>query len=293
MVRPWLGALGLAICGLLWLGTYAWSVRFEPPRVVSGLGDAAAALRFEALAVSLHVRAAEMHRAEVVRLRARGAAGPRLQEERFALADELRSAGMLADAQGEAASAAELLANAVRAAPERVDLRCLLADVRARELGPEQRRLALLRLLLEYDAACAHTLVGESFAEAGDTAAARAYLERATALEPDWARPWLALAELHLKTGDREQALDSARVALRCASGLRARLAAAKLVHRAEGEAPPRAQMIAAHIARSYWPAAALALAFAVFLVHPWLLRRLRGALRRADAQEKAADSAS
>lgn len=293
MVRPWPAVLGLAGCGLLWLIVYAWSVQFEAPRVVSGLGSAAAALRFEALAVSLHVHAAEMHRAEVVRLRARGASGPSLQEERFALADELRTAGLLAEAEGERAAAVELLANAVRATPERVDLRCLLADLRARGQSPEQRRVALLRLLLEHDAACAHTLVGESFLEAGDLTTARAYLERATALQPHWARPWLALAELHLKTGDREQALDSARVALRCASGLRARLAAAELVRRAGGEAPPRAQMIAAYIARSYWPAAAPALAFAVFLVHPWLLRRLRGALRRADAQEKAADSAS
>lgn len=293
MVRPWLGALGLAISGLLWLGAYAWSVHFEPPRVVSGLGDAASALRFEALAISLHVRAAEMHRDEVIRLRARGAAAPRLQEERFALADELRTAGLLADAEGAAGPAAELLANAVRAAPERVDLRCLLADVRARHESPEQRRVALLRLLLEYDAACAHTLVGESFLESGDAGAARAYLERATTLEPDWARPWLALAEIHLQTGDRERALKSALAALQCAPGLHTRLAAAELVRQAGGAAPPRWQLIAEHAWRTYWPAAALAGAFVIFLTHPALLRRLRRALRRSGAQEKAADSAS
>lgn len=293
MVRPWLGALGLAVCGLLWLLAYAWSVQFDPPRIVGGLGHAAAGLRLPALGVGLHVRAAELHRTRVVALRAQGAAAPRLQEERFALADELRTAGLLADAQGDVAAARDLLADAVRAAPERVDLRCLLTEVRARGQSPEQRRLALLRLLLEHDAACTHTLVGESFLVAGDLAAARPYLERAITLDPTWARPWLALAQVRLQARDRAGALESGVAALQHATSLGHRLAAADLVRRAGGTAPPRWRLIAEHVGRGYWQAGALALAFALFLVHPMLLSRLRAVLRRRGDQENTAESAS
>lgn len=293
MVRPWLGALGLAVCGLLWLLVYAWSVHFEAPRVISGLGEAAATLGFEALAANLHVQAAGLHRARVTRLRAQGAAAARLQAERFALADELRTAGLLAAAEGEPGTAAELLANAVRAAPERADLRCLLADLRSRGLPPEERRMALLRLLLEYDVACAHTLVGESFLEAGKLAAAQPYLERATTLCPNWSRPWLDLAKLHLSAGDREQALHSARAALQHARNLHTRLTAAALIRRAGGTGPSACHLVAEHICRNYWPPAALALAFGVFLVHPALVRRVRRGLGPSGDQAKTADSAS
>jgi len=293
VVRPWHAALGLAACGLIWLLAFAWSVRFEPAAILSGLGRPAAGLRLGALAMGAHLEAAELSRARVRRLRGEGAAVAALQRTRFDLANELRDAGLLAHADGNAALAEELLTAALQAAPERSDLRCLLVDLRSRALPPDERRVALLELVHESGSACAHMLAGESFLEAGDAEAAQAYLGRAAELRPDWPAPHLLLAEVCWRGGDRAGALANASAALPHAQGLRDRLAATDRMRLAGGRAPERWQVIAEYAWREWWQAGALAAAFVLFLVHPALVAAGGRGLARLRAQPTTADSTS
>ncbi len=293
MVRPWHAALGLTGCGLIWLLAFAWSVQFEPAAILSGVGRAAAVIRFEALAMTAHMEAAELTRARVRSLRDEGAAAAALQRKRFDLANELRDAGLLAHADGNAALAEELLTAALQAAPERADLRCLLVDVRTRALPADERRVALLELVHESGSACAHALAGESFLQAGDMEAAQSYLARAAELRPDWVAPHLLLAEVAWRRGDRAGALASAGAALEHAQSLRDRLAAVERVRMAGGRAPERWRVIGEHARREWWPVGALAAAFVLFLVHPALVRAARRGLARLRSQPAAADSTS
>ncbi len=293
MVRPWRAALGLVVCGLIWLGAYAYSVGFAPADLLSGLGRAAAGLRLEGIAMALHLQAAALSRAQVRALRDLGAGETARQEARFALADDLRSAALLAHVEGDEEPAEDLVTEAIRAAPERVDLRCLLVDMRSADLTADERRVALLRLVYETDAACAHLLAGRSFLEAGDGVAAEAYLQRAAELRPDRPEPHLLLAELYRREGDRDEALRSAQAALANAQDLRTRLEATDCIRMAGGVVPERRRLIAEHAWRNYRQAGVPALAFLVFLLHPLLVSAARRRLARRRGQRSMADSAS
>ncbi|MGD9497978.1 MAG: hypothetical protein AB7Y46_16865 [Armatimonadota bacterium] len=292
MVRPWLAALALLVCGLMWLTAYAWSVDFVPAEVLSGLGRAAAALRLEGIGIALHLQAAKLWRAQVHSVREGGSPADG-QSARFALADELGAAALLARVEGGAPLAEELAAEAVRAAPERADLRCLLVELRCAKLPAPQRRMAILRLVHETDAACAHLLAGQCFLAAGDAEAAEAYLKRAVELRSDVVGANLLLAELALRRADREEAAARAAAAFGHAQSLRARLQALERLRRAGGDAPPRWRVAAQHIWEHYWPAGALGLAFVLFLVHPALIAAAMHAAARLRGQDKTAQSAS
>ncbi|MBD3292625.1 MAG: hypothetical protein GF393_06845, partial [Armatimonadia bacterium] len=240
MLRPWLAALALLGCGLISLIVYAWSVDFRAPEVVRGLAEGAANVRLEGIAMGLHSEAAEMRRAEVKRLRAEGASASRLLQARLGLADELRDAAVLAEAEGDLDLARKWLTESAQAAPERVDLLCLLTDMRTRGADPEERRMAFLRLVYEHDAPCALLLAGESFVEAGNSAASRAYLERAVEGAPQWAGARLALARLDLRQSLPEAAVAGASEAFQLAQDLPTRLRAAAVIEQAGGTAPPR-----------------------------------------------------
>lgn len=293
MLRPWLVALALVGCGLISLIVYAWSVDFSAPDVVSGLGEAAASVRLEGLGMSLRHAAADMRREEVRRLRAEGASEPRRVQARFALADELRDTALLAEVEGDLDLATECLTEAVQAAPERVDLLCLLTDLRTRDAKPEERRVEFLRLVYEHDAPCAHLMAGESFLEAGDAEAARAYLQRAAEGQPQWAAPRLAMARLELRSGESAAAQQHAAEALRRAPDLRTRLNAAALLRQAGGVAPARWLVIARWLWGSYACAVPMAGVFVVLLAGPALVRLVKRAVAWVQAQRGMAESAS
>jgi len=293
VVRPWLGALALAVCALIWLAVFAWSVGFEPAAVVSGLAQGAATVRLEGIGMALHIEAAEMHREAVARLRRAGAGEARLRSARWRIAGELRAAALLAQAGGDLKLAQSLLTRALQAAPERVDLRCMLTELRARGMPPGDRRMELLRLAYRTDAACAHLLVGESFLETADLQAAEAYLTRAARAEPQWARAHLTLARLYRRSGRREDALAEARAALACADGLRERIVATEMVRLTGGTAPAAWRVIAEHLWHGYRHVGVLVLALVLFAVHPAIVALLRRAVARLRRQESMPESAS
>jgi len=293
VLRPWLAALALVACALIALGVYAWTVEFRAPDIVGGLGRAAAGLRLEAIAMSLHLEAAEMRREEVRRLRAENAAPARRQAARFALANDLRAAALLAEAEGNTDRASEWLTEASRAAPERVDLICLLTDLRTRAAGPNERRMELLRLVYRHDSPCANLLAGQSFLDAADPDAARSYLERAAADSPDWAEPHLALARLDLRAGDLPAARARAAHALAQAEDLPSRLQAAAIIRAAGGAVPPPWQLIAQWAWRGYAWLLPAAVAFVVLLVSPALADLARRAVAWIRSQRGMAESAS
>ncbi len=293
VLRPWPAALALVACLVIALAVYAWSVDFRAPDVVSGLGEAAAAVRLQATAMALHLQAAEMHREEVRRMRDAGEAAARLQAARFALADQLRTAALLAWAEGNPDRAGEWLVEASRAAPERVDLICLMTDLRTRATEAAERRVELLLLVLRYDSPCANLLVGESFLEAGDADAARGYLQRAAQGSPEWPGPHLALARLHMLAGDPAAAQASGQKALAHARDLHSRLNAAAIVRRAGGVAPERWRLIAEWAWRTYAWVLPVVGAFVVLLVSPALVRLGRRGVAWVRSQRGMAQSAS
>jgi tetratricopeptide (TPR) repeat protein len=293
VLRPWLVALALVGCGLIALTAYAWRVEFRGPAVVSGLSEAAANVRLRGIAMSLRIQAAELRRNEVRRLRAQSAPAAARTQARFALADELRDAALLAEADGDLERAREWMAEAAQAAPERADLRCLLTDLRTREAAPDERRMELLRLVYHHDAPCAHVLAAESFLAAGDTQAARAYLQRAAEADERWAEAHLALARLDLREGDAGAAHANAAQALSLARDLRLRLSAAAVLRAAGGSAPSRVQLTAQWAWRSYAYVLPAAGVFVLLLVSPALVASARRGVAWMRSQRGTAESAS
>ena len=295
MLRPWYAALALIIFALAWFTAFAWSVQLRSPDVLEGLADAADSVRFPAIAVSLHVRAAEIERAHVRRLREIDAPGQQRQEARFALADRLGSAAQIMRREGDHAAAEQLLTDALRAAPERSDLRTLLTDLRTRQVTAEERRVELLRLVYRHDDPLAYFLVGESFRNAGDAETAVAYLERAAERKPEWADPHLELARLYRGTGRDEDALGSAQQAFMAADTLGMQLSAINMIERSGGHPPERWRVIAEYAVARYSGLALLVAAFVVLLFSPALVSGGAGAVRRVRDrfQRSMPDSAS
>ncbi len=293
MLRPWLAATALILCIAAAFAVDAWRVGFHAPTVVGRVADAAALLRLNAIGMTLYHRSAELHRAEVRRMREAGESQQRIQAARFALADELRAAALLADAQGASGQAQQWLADATQAAPERVDLLCDLTDSRTRESDPDERRLQLLRLSLEHDVPCANLLVAESFLEADDLEAAYGYLKRAAEAAPAWPKPHLALARLHLAAGSTDDARARAQQALDHATSLRSRLDAAAIVRQSGGTAPQAWQITAEWLWRSYSRALPFVGAFVLLLISPMLVGAGRRGIAWARAQRTTVESAS
>ncbi|MFW5866213.1 MAG: hypothetical protein ACOCX2_00260 [Armatimonadota bacterium] len=293
MLRPWLVALALVVCALISLTIFAWRVDFSAPEVVAGLAEAAADVRLTGIAMSLRQEAAEMRRAQVRRLRDANAGEAVLTRERFALADELRDAALLAESEGDLDLAREWMAASAQAAPERADLRCLLTDVRAREAAPEERRMAFLRLVYEHDAPCANLLAGESFLDAGDSQAARAYLERAVEKTPKWAEPRLAMARMEMRANDPEAARRHAARALATATDLRTELGAASLLRSAGGAAPARWRLIARWAWQSYAYVLPSVAVFLVLVFSPAIVRLIKRGVNAVRSQRSIAESAS
>lgn len=289
LLRPWLAALGLFACAIGWFTAFAWSVQFDPPALLAGLGDAADGMRLPAMAVTLHMRAAELHRAHVRRMRETQAPGAERRDVRFALADRLRSAALIMHRSGDATAAASLLTEALQAAPERTELRSQLVDITTRETSLGQRRVELLRLVHSHADPLAFFLVGQSFIEEGNDEAAAGYLSRAAERSPRWAEAHLELARLHLRAGDLDDSAEHAAIALAEADDLTQRLAAATLARRAGAWAPPQHQIIAQFALARYQGVALLLAAFTVLLFSPALVTlatnavgRLRGLLQRS-----------
>lgn len=272
MLRPWLAALALIACAVAWLTAYAWSVQFQPPAVLEGLARTAESVRLPAIAVRLHVRAAEMHRARVRALREIDAPEAERREARFALANGLRSAALIMQREEEQEVAVELLTEAMQAAPERADLRVLRTDLATRDGPAAERRVELLRLVYRHDQPLAHYLVAQSFLDEGADEAALGYLTRAAEGSDGWAEPHLALARLHLRGGRAEEAADHAREALAAGGDPRTQLAAGDLLRRAGGDAPERWRVIGEYALERYTAAALLAAAFVVLLFSPVLV---------------------
>jgi tetratricopeptide (TPR) repeat protein len=293
MLRPWLAAVALIVCITAAFALDVWRAGFHAPTVVGRLADAATLLRLNAIGMSLHHRAAELHRAEVRRMREAGESPQRIQAARFALADELRAAALLAEAGGVNERAVQWLADATQAAPERVDLLCDLTASRTRDSDPDERRLQLLRLSLAHDAPCANLLVAESFLEADDVEAAYGYLKRAAEAAPAWPKPHLALARLHLAAGSTDDARTRAQQALDHATDLRSRLDAAAIVRRAGGSAPQAWQITAEWLWHSYSRALPFVGAFVLLLISPAIISAGRRGVAWARAQRTAAESAS
>jgi len=293
VLRPWLVALAFVICALISLTVFAWRVDFSAPAVVSGLAEAAANARFTGLAMGLHHQAAAMRRTAVRRLREENAGGGVLTRERFALADELRDGALLAQADGDLDLAREWMTEAAQAAPERVDLLCLLTDFRTRDATPEERRVALLRLVYEHDPPCANLLAGNAFLAAGDSEAARAYLQRAAENAPQWAEPQLALAQLEMRASDPEAAREHAARALSLATDVRVELRAASVLRSAGAFAPPRWRLIARWAWRSYAYVLPSVGVFLVLLFSPAIVRLIKRGLQALRAQRNIAESAS
>lgn len=293
MLRPWMAALALMICALLSLVVFAWSVDFYAPDVVQGFAEASAGLRLEGLAMGLHHEAAEMRRREVRRLRDAGAPAAERTSVRLALADELRDAALLAESEGDLDLATEWMGEAVQAAPERVDLVCLLTDLRTRGGQPEERRVAFLRLVWEHDAACAYMLAGESFLEADDLQTARIYLERAATRAPQWAKPRLMLARIELRANHAEAATEHAREALQLSTDLDAELEAASLLRSTGGDAPAPWEIIARWLWRSYAYVLPSIGAFVLLLLSPGIIRLVQTGVAWVRSQRNMAESAS
>lgn len=293
VVRPWLTALAIVVCALLWLVAYSWSVGFDGPETVAGLARGAAVARLEGIAISLHLQRAEALRERVWRLRAEGAGAAARRAARWELADALRDSATLAEREGALEMAVDLLTEAVQAAPERLDLWCLRTDLRTRSMAPGERRVELLRLVLRHDAACASLLAGESFRSEGDLEAAKVYLRRAAEIAPGWSRAHLALARVLKADGDTEGAEASALRVLETAGELQERLEAAALVRGSGGRAPEPWRLIAEHVWWTYRHGLLLGLALAVFVFHPALVSAGRGMVVRLRAQSRTADSAS
>ncbi len=292
-MRPWLIAAAFLICASAGLLAFAWSVQFDAPATLDGLAVGAHAVRLRGIAIALQTRRAELLRARVRRMRVTGASATALQTARWSLADALRDASIISREAGLDGVAETYMALAAQAAPERDDLRCLLIDLRSRELPPRQRRVELLRLVLEQDCACANMLAGESFMVAGDLEAAAPYLARAAELAPEWPRPHFALARLHLRRSDSDAALRSARAALDSSSGMRQRLAAAELIRRAGGNAPAAWRIVVEQLRDRWTPVGLLALGFLLFVFHPALLSGGRSLLCRVRRQFYNSDNAA
>lgn len=289
MLRPWFAALALVVCGLVLLATFAWSVQFDPPAMLGGLAEAAETVRLPAIAASLHVRAAEMHRAEVRRLREIGAPEMERRAARFALADRLQTAAVILYRAREPDAAGQLLREALQAAPERADLRSLLTDLNTRDLPAEERRVELLRLAYRHDRPLAHYLVAQSFLAEGRHEAAEGYLLRAAETGPTWAEPRLELARLQLRAGRAEEARESAQEALEVTNDLRTQLAAIELLRNSGGHAPERWRVIADFVIERYAVVGLLAVAFVLVLFSPALVAlgargvgAVRGAFQRS-----------
>ncbi|MGC9316728.1 MAG: hypothetical protein ACP5KN_01680 [Armatimonadota bacterium] len=293
MVRPWLAAVAILGCGLLWLAAYSWSVGFDGPRTVAGVARAAAVMRLEGIAMSLHLQRAEALRGHVWQLREEDARAPARRAARFELADALRDAAVLAEREGARELALHLLGEALQAAPERVDLQCLRTDLQTRSMPAGERRVELLRLVLRHDTACANLLAAQSFRREGDLEAAEAYLRRAAEIAPEWSRAHLALAQVLKASGHADGAQFSARRALEAAGGLHERLAAAALLRRLGGEAPEPWRLVAEHVWRSYGHVLLLGVALMVFVFHPGLASAGRSVAMRLRAQSRTRDSAS
>lgn len=293
MLRPWLAATALILCIAAAFAVDAWRVGFHAPTVVGRVADAAALLRPNAIGMTLYHRSAELHRAEVRRMREAGESQQRIQAARFALADELRAAALLADAQGASGQAQQWLADATQAAPERVDLLCDLTDSQTRDSTPDERRLELLRLSLEHDVPCANLLVAESFLEADDLEAAYGYLKRAAEAAPIWPKPHLALAQMHLAAGSMDEVRTNAQQALDHATDLRSRLDAAAIVRQSGGTAPQAWQITAEWLWRSYSRALPFVGAFVLLLISPMLVGAGRRGIAWARAQRTTVESAS
>jgi len=254
----------------------AYRADFEGGAVYDALARAGVTVGLEGIAVALHLEAAGLYRAQVHELRSEGASRADLRASRYALADQLKAAGLILWRQGEVRGAAHYLDAAAKAAPERLDLRCLLIQARVKTGEEPDLRLALLRLAYRHDAACAHYLLGRMFSQEGRSQEAVAYLERAVEKAPGYTAAHLLLAEIRLKNGDHEGAAQSAGLACESARNLREMLAAHALIQRLGGEAPPRAVFVA----EAYWyPYRYVALTMAallIFLFHPAIGRMLR-----------------
>lgn len=276
MVRPWVGGLAILLCALAWLGALAYRAQFRPAGMYEGLAQAAAAGRLEGIAIALHLEAADAYRGQVQHLRAQGAPRAELKGARHALADQLKAAAMILWRQGEPRAASRHLDAAAKAAPERLDLGCLLTQARVRCGEEPDLRLALLRLAYRHDAACALYLLGRTFLEENRLEEATAYLQRAAEKDPSQSGAHLLLAEIRLEQNDRAGALASASQAYDNARSLQGRLAAAALTDRAGGRAPSRTAIIADAYWRRYRYLAVTLAALAIFLFHPALGRALR-----------------
>jgi hypothetical protein len=142
----------------------------------------------------------------------------------------------------------------------------MLTDLRTRDADPDERRMALLRLVREHEAPRAMLLVGESFLQAEDYDAARIYLERSLehATIRLMARPYLALTRTELGAGNIMAARAAAGWALINARDLDAHLQAADLLRRTGGEPGPRWKMVAGWMWERY---GALLPGIAVYLI--------------------------
>ena len=290
LVRPWLGGVAALIIALAWLVGLAWSVDWQPAGIYDGLGGAAEAVRLDGLAIAAGLQAAEELRVQVRGLRDAGVGREQLTAARSALANQLRAAYLVATRDGQHELALGYLADAVKAAPERLDLQCLLIRARAQAGDDLDERMSLLKLAYRTDAACAHWMLGEIFLAEGRTDTALTFLQRAVARRPDLGPAHLLLSRIYLQAGDRKTALDRATLAWQHARGLQERLAAAEQVRASGGGAPPREQIIAEDLLRQYGWAALSGLALLLFLVHPAIVGAIR---RRRGRQRSSADSAS
>jgi len=266
---------------LAWLGVVTYRADFEGGAVCDALAHASAAAGLEGIAAALHLEAADLYRAQVRELRSERASRADLRAWRYALADQVKAAGLILWRQGELRGAAHYLDAAVKAAPERLDLRCLLVQARVKTGEEPDLRLALLRLAYRHDAACAHYLLGRMFFQEDRSEEAVAYLERAIQKAPGYTAAHLLLAEVRLKKGDHEGAAGSAERACESARNLREMLAAHALIQRLGCEAPARAVFVAEAYWYAYRYVALTGAALLVFLFHPAIGKALRRGDRR------------
>ena len=273
--------MGILLCGLAWLGVVTYRADFEGGAVCDALAHASAAAGLEGIAAALHLEAADLYRAQVRELRSERASRADLRAWRYALADQVKAAGLILWRQGELRGAAHYLDAAVKAAPERLDLRCLLVQARVKTGEEPDLRLALLRLAYRHDAACAHYLLGRMFFQEDRSEEAVAYLERAIQKAPGYTVAHLLLAEVRLKKGDHEGAAGSAERACESARNLREMLAAHALIQLLGCEAPARAVFVAEAYWYAYRYVALTGAALLVFLFHPAIGKTLRRGDRR------------
>lgn len=284
MVRPWLGGVGVLVAVLAWGWALAWSAGYQPAGIYDRLAIAADAVGLDGLAIAGHVQAAEEQRRQVRLLREAGASREELLATRSELANQLRAAYVIAERDGYRELALRYLQDAVKAAPERVDLQCLLLQARAQGGEDVDLKMSLLRLAWRHDAACAHWLLGEQFLREGRADTARSYLERAVTKSPDLGPAHLLLSQMAEQAGDRKTALEHAVLALQHARDLGERLAASERVTACGGGAPPRERIIAEHLLQMYGWGALSGLAVLLFLLHPAIIGALRGRRQRTAA---------